>query len=51
MKTEQFKKDVENLLKDYIEVKKNAINLGYEDKVFNFKDYIDYYIKLNQKNN
>lgn len=48
--SEEFKKEFNNLLSDYIEVKKDAVILGYDEKVFKFKDYVEYYIKLNKRN-
>ena len=45
----EFKKEMENIIKDYIDVKKSATELGYDKEVFKFKDYVDYYIRLNKK--
>ena len=42
----QFKEEVSTLLIDYIDIKKEAANLGYDKDLFKFKDYIDYYIRL-----
>lgn len=50
METKKYKQLYENLLEDYLLVKKKAISLGYDDKCFNFKDYVETYIKIELSN-
>lgn len=47
--SQEFKQEIENIITDYIDVKKKATELGYDKEVFKFKDYIEYYIRLNRK--
>ncbi len=45
--TKEFKQQMLELLNDYIEIKKDAGTLGYDSEAFKLKDYIDYYVRLN----
>lgn len=45
---EEFKEKITLLLKDYVGVKKQALELGYKDDALKLKDYIDYYVRLNE---
>jgi len=47
METKNYKELFKELLSDYLEIKKLAIELGYNDPAFNFKDYLDTFNKLN----
>lgn len=45
--TTEFKECISDLLKDYIEVKGIAKDLGYDLVAFKVTDYINYYVRLN----
>ncbi len=46
--TDKFKKEMYTLMDDYLEVKQESKELGYNDDAFKFKDYIEFYIKHNK---
>lgn len=50
IKPEEFKKLISTLLNDYIEIKKETAVLGYDAQALKLKDYIDYYVRLNNTN-
>ena len=49
MDEKKYRGVFEQLLEDYLLVKKKAIRVGYDDKSFNFKDYLDTFNKLQSK--
>ena len=48
-KEQEFKDLFSVMLKDYCEIKKEAIELGYNSDAVNFKLYIESYIRINKK--
>ena len=48
-KQEEFKDLFSIMLKDYREIKKEAIELGYNSDAVNFKLYVETYINFNKK--
>lgn len=47
--SEEYKKEILSLLSDYVDVKKEAAIIGYDADVFKFKDYIEHFIRLNNR--
>ncbi len=48
-KEQEFKDLFSVMLKDYCEIKKEAIELGYNSDAVNFKLYIESYISFSKK--
>lgn len=48
MATEEFKLTVNNLFNDYIELRKNMKDSGYEQVSLSFQQYLDFYISYMQ---
>lgn len=46
--TEEFKKTITILMKDFVGIKKEAIQIGYTAEAIKLRDYIDYYVRLNE---
>ncbi len=46
---EEFKEIFSTILKDYCDIKKEAIELGYNSDAVNFKIYMESYILFNKK--
>ena len=46
--TDKFKREMYTLMDDYLEVKQESKELGYNDDAFKFKDYIEFYINSNK---
>ena len=45
--SKEYKEQMLELLKDYIDIKREAGTLGYDSEAFKLRDYIDYYVRLN----
>ncbi len=46
--TDEFKETIIVLMKDFVGIKKEAIEIGYTAEAIKLRDYIDYYVRLNE---
>lgn len=46
--TDEFKETITILMKDFVGIKKDAIEIGYTADAIKLRDYIDYYVRLNE---
>lgn len=48
MATEEFKATTEELFNNYVELRKQFKEQGFENVSLSFKEYLDFYIKYNE---